>query len=117
MSTSPARLLSAISESTGAAAVITGSRRSGKSALLEQLERRARAAGWLTRRATHTASERFVPYTAIRALFDPAPPLLDSPARPIAETALGLYWHCASIARHAPSPCSWTMPSGPTAPR
>jgi hypothetical protein len=102
VSTSPARLLSAITQSTGAAAVITGTPGSGKSALLEQLERRARAAGWLTRRATHRADERFVPYTAVRALFDPAPPLLDSPTRPIAETALALYWHCASIARHAP---------------
>jgi putative protein kinase ArgK-like GTPase of G3E family len=56
VSTSPARLLSAITESTGAAAVITGPRGSGKSALLDNLERRARAAGWLTRRASHDAS-------------------------------------------------------------
>ncbi|WP_028062274.1 ATP-binding protein [Solirubrobacter soli] len=98
MSTSPARLLAAIADRTGATGVIAGPPGSGKSALLDNLERRARAAGWITRRASHVASERHVPYTAIRALFDE--PL--SPERSIAETGLALSWHCASIARHAP---------------
>jgi hypothetical protein len=102
VSTSPARLLAAIAESTGAAAVIAGPPGSGKSTLLDNLRRRASAAGWLTRRATLTAGERHVPYAAIRELFDPVPALLESPEQPISETALSLYWHCASLAREAP---------------
>ena len=102
MSTSPARLLAAIAERTGAAGVIAGPPGTGKSALLDNLERRARAAGWLTRAPSASASQRHVPYAAIRDLFDPAPALLDAPERPIAETALALGRHCAALAGHAP---------------
>jgi hypothetical protein len=99
VSTSPARLLAAIAERTGAAGVIAGPPGSGRSALLDNLERRPRAAGWLTRRSSHDPSDRHVPYVAIRALFGHMPEDLE---RPIAETFLELNWQCAALARRAP---------------
>jgi hypothetical protein len=76
VSTSPARLLSAIAGRSGAASVVAGPPGAGKSALLDDLERRARAAGWRARRAAHAPNRRFVPYGALRDLFDPHPALL-----------------------------------------
>jgi hypothetical protein len=102
VSTSPARLFAAIVSRDGAAAVIHGPSGAGKSAVLANLERRAAAAGWRTHRASRDATERYVPYAAVRALLDPAPALLDVATRPIAETALSLYWHCAGLTRQSP---------------
>jgi hypothetical protein len=95
-------LTDAVAARTGAAAVITAPAGAGKSVLLDRVARRAADAGWLTGRAAPGRDERFVPYSAVRALLDPAPALLDSPTASVAETAHHLFRHCAALTGRRP---------------
>jgi hypothetical protein len=100
VTSSPTHLEAAIAGRTGAAGVIAGPPGSGTAAAIEGLERRARAKGWLTCRASGSTADA-PPYAIVRALLDPAPFGLDG-RRPVAENADAVVRHCAAIAAHAP---------------
>ena len=84
-------------------------------ALLDDVERFAASAGWLTRRSARTEDERFVPYVALRDLFGDV--ALGDHDTPVALTARDVVDHCIELTRDGRSRCSSATPNGPTAPR
>jgi predicted ATPase len=116
-----ARSLESVAAGTGAAVVIEGPAGTGKSALLDLAERRARDLGWLVRRAAHGPAERQFPFSVIRTLLEqplraaepetrraagPAGALLldgDVPAADATTTiAHSLFWVCSALAELRP---------------
>ena len=70
-------------------------------ALLDDAERFATSAGWLTRRSARTEDERFVPYVALRELFGGDVALGDHDT-PVALTARDVVDHCIELTRDRP---------------